>query len=131
MKRPTQGIAVDCAHSELNKLTEYRGVDLSTGEVIFHEQIGYQTVNIGEYLAVIHAVKHILKKNYDCKTVYTDSQTAITWFTNKSTASKKKYLPLQKAEIFQKVFACEVDSVEVMHWDNRKWGEIPADFGRK
>ena len=131
MTRPQSGIATDCAHSEKKKKTEFRGVDLSTGEILFYEDIGYQTVNIGEYLGVVSAIKYIIEKNYDCKTVYTDSLTAINWFNNKKAFSKKQYTPLLKAEIFQKALASKISEIEVVHWNNSQWGEIPADFGNK
>ena len=38
---------------------------------------------------------------------------------------------LQKAEIFLKVMEARIKDIEVLHWDNRLWGEIPADFGNK
>ncbi len=49
----------------------------------------------------------------------------------KKTASKKRISALFKAEIFLQVMAVEVDRIEVRHWDNDGWGEIPADFGHK
>ena len=38
---------------------------------------------------------------------------------------------LQLAEIFLKVMAAKSDDIQVLHWDNREWGETPADFGNK
>ena len=90
MNRPTEGIATDCAHSEKNGRTLFRGIDLKTGEQIFYKDLGNQTVNIGEFLGVIAAVKFIIENDYQPKTIYTDSITALTWFNNKKTASKKK-----------------------------------------
>ena len=49
----------------------------------------------------------------------------------KRTASKKKNKALQKAEIFLKMFAVDLEDIEVLHWDNKGWGETPADFGNK
>jgi ribonuclease HI len=131
MERPTKGISTDAAHSTKYLKTEYRGVDLETGEQLFYRNLGYQTVNIGEFLGVVEAVKYIIENDYQPRIVYTDSITALTWFNNKHTASKKKNRELQKVEIFLKVFAADVDTIEVIHWDNELWGEIPADFGNK
>lgn len=131
MKRPVEGIATDGAHSTKNGLTSYRGVDLKTGEQLFLEHIGNQTVNIGEFLAVVEAVKYIIGNDYRPKLVYTDSITAIAWVRNKKTASKKKYPELKKAEIFLKTMSSEVDRIQVIHWKNEVWGETPADFGNK
>lgn len=131
MERPQQGIATDAAHSTKRRVTEYQGINLTTGERIFYKDLGDQTVNIGEFLAVIEAVKYIIENDFSPRVVYTDSMTAISWFANKHTASKKKNKELQKAEIFLKAFAADVDNIEVKHWNNKEWGETPADFGNK
>lgn len=131
MKRPTEGIATDAAHSTKRLVTEYQGIDLATGERIFYRNLGEQTVNIGEFLGVVEAVKYIIENDFQPRVIYTDSITAISWFYNKRTASKKKNKELQKAEIFLKAFAADVDTIEVKHWNNKQWGETPADFGNK
>jgi len=131
MGRPACGIATDAAHSTKNGVTEYQGIDLATGERIFYENLGNQTVNIGEFLGVVTAVKYIIENDFQPRIIYTDSQTAIAWFNNKSTASAKKNRELKKAEIFLKALSADVDTIQVKHWDNRKWGETPADFGNK
>lgn len=131
MRRPKEGIATDAAHSTKNLLTEYQGIDIASGKQIFYRNLGNQTVNIGEFLAVVEAVKHIIENDFQPRIIYTDSMTAISWFKNKSTASNKKNSELKKAELFLKVMAYDVDTIEVRHWDNRRWGETPADFNRK
>ena len=129
--RPTEGIAVDAAHSIKNGLTEYQGIDLGTGKQIFYRNLGNQTVNIGEFLGVVEAVKYIIENDFQPRIVYTDSMTAISWFNDKSTASVKRNNELRKAELFLKILAYDVNTIEVRHWDNREWGETPADFGNK
>lgn len=128
---PIDGIATDAAHSTKRGVTEFQGINLATGERIFYENLGEQTVNIGEFLAVVRAVKYIIENDFQPRVVYTDSMTALTWFNNKSTASNKRNRELQKAEIFLKALSADVDSVEVRHWNNKAWGETPADFGNK
>lgn len=129
--RLDQGIAVDAAHSTKNKMTEYRGVDLSTGEILFHKKLGNQTINIGEFMAIVDAAKYILEHDFRPRIIFSDSTTGITWYKNKRTASEKKYAQLMKAEIFLRSLAFWIDNIEVIKWDNRLWGEIPADFNRK
>lgn len=131
MMRPQCGIATDGAHSTKNRLTRFQAVDIATGEVLFNESIGNQTINIGEFLGVVEAVKYIIDHNYTPRIIYTDSMTAISWFQAKRTASKKSHPALKRAEIFLKAFATEIESIEVRHWDNAGWGETPADFGEK
>lgn len=131
MNRPVIGIATDGAHSAKNRITRFRAVDISTGEELFLKNLGNQTINIGEFLGVVEAVKYIIAHDYSPRVIYTDSFTAITWFKEKRTASKKRNSALQKAEVFLKTFASVIDTIEVRHWDNKKWGEIPSDFGEK
>lgn len=126
-----EGIAVDAAHSTKNKRTEFQGVDLRTGKKILYQDIGNQTINIGEFLAIVEAVKYIIDNNYEPKVIFSDSNTAISWFNNKRTASGKRNMKLMKAEIYLRAMAYWVDEIKVVKWDNRQWGEIPADFNRK
>lgn len=127
----SQGIAVDAAHSMKQKETEFRGVDLATGEVIFYKSLGNKTINIGEFLAIVEACKYIIKHKYTPKRIFSDSQVAISWFKNKEAASVKREREVDKALIYLKAAYTWVDEIEVVHWDNRQWGEIPADFGNK
>lgn len=131
MNRPQSGIATDGAHSTKNGLTRYRAVDIATGNELFSLHLGNQTINIGEFLGVVEAVKYIIRNDYRPPIIYTDSMTAIAWFNARKTASGKKYPPLKQAEIFLKAFAARIKNIEVKHWDNRLWGETPADFNEK
>ena len=115
-EKPVVGIATDGAHSAKERLTRFRAVDLSSGKELFSKAIGNWTNNIGEESP---------------RTIYSDSITAITWYCNKQTASSRRCPALQKAEIFLKVMEARIKDIEVLHWDNRLWGEIPADFGNK
>jgi ribonuclease HI len=128
---PTEGIAVDASHSIKNCLTRFRGIDLRTGTEIFQEDLGHRTVNIGEFLGVVAAVKYVIESDYAPRVVYTDSLTAISWFNGKCTASKRKTPALFKAEVFLQAMAAQVAAIEVVHWDKGAWGETPADFGLK
>lgn len=128
---PVEGIATDAAHSTKHGTTRYRGIDLKTGKQLFIRELGNQTVNIGEFLGVVEAAKYIIENNYLPAIIYTDSITAITWFKNKKTASKKRNIELKKAEIFLNIMAVYVDKIKVEHWKNDAWGETPADFGLK
>lgn len=127
----SEGIAVDAAHSMKNKKTEFQGIDLSSGKPIFYKDLGNQTVNIGEFLAIVEAAKYIIKNDFKPKRIFSDSTTAISWFKNKHTASEKRCNLLMKAEVYLKAAAYWVDQIEIVKWNNSKWGEIPADFGRK
>ncbi|RXE72121.1 MULTISPECIES: RNase H family protein [Bacteroidales] len=131
MRRPTEGIATDAAHSMKNGKTEYQAINLATRERIFYRNLGNQTTNIGEFLAVVEAVKYIIENDFQPRVIFTDSMTAIAWFKAKKTSSTKPNKDLQRAEMFLRALSADVDTIEVIHWDNKRWGETPADFGRK
>ena len=131
MSRPTVGIATDGAHSAKERLTRYRAVDLSSGMELFNHSIGNWTDNIGEFLGIAEAVKYILTHPEAPRIIYSDSITAITWYRNKQCASSRRCDKLLMAEVFLKVMDAKISDIQVIHWDNREWGETPADFGNK
>lgn len=131
MKRPVSGIATDGAHSAKERLTRFRAVDLFSGKELLCESVGNWTNNVGEFLGIIAAVKYILEHPEAPRIIYSDSITAVTWYQNRRTASSRHCPALLKAEIFLKAMEERLKDIRVEHWDNRRWGEIPADFGNK
>lgn len=131
MKIPTVGIMVDAAHSVKHQKTEFQGKLLETGERIFYQDLGFQTVNIGEFLAIVTALKWAIETDYSPKVIYSDSQTALSWIKAKRTASNKPNKEIKKAEIFLQVFDDEISKFEFHHWNNSVLGENIADFGNK
>lgn len=130
--RPSAGIAVDASHLSSKNVTEYQGIDIATGDQVLYHNLGRdKTVNIGEFLAIVHAVQYIIENDFRPRIIYSDSITAITWFNNRETASSKGVPALKKAEIFLKVMEHDLKTIEVRHWNNQVYGETPADFGRK
>ena len=115
---------------------EYRGVDLKTGEVIF--QMGPfedATNNIGEYLALVHAMA-LMTKRGEYHNIYSDSVTALSWFRRHKVNTRLKQTP-RNAKLFELLARASVwvnthqFPAKVMKWQTERWGEIPADFGRK
>lgn len=115
---------------------EYRGVNLKTGEVIFQKG-PYEdaTNNIGEYLALVHAMALMTNTN-DFHNIYSDSKTALSWYRNKKVKTQLRETP-RNAKIFELLARASVwvnthnFPKKVMKWQTERWGEIPADFGRK
>lgn len=115
---------------------EYQGVDTRTGEVIFsHGPISKGTNNLGEFLAIVHALAY-LKKIGSNKTVYTDSLNAMKWVREKK-VSTTLARDESTAEIWDLIDRAHLwlrkNTYEnkVLKWDTKKWGEIKADYGRK
>lgn len=129
-------IAVDAACSGNPGDLEYRGVYIQTGEEIFKQgpfEMG--TNNIGEFLAIVHGLA-LLKQKESNLPIYSDSANAITWVKNKKCKTKLERIP-ENESLFYMIERAEKWLREntytnpVIKWETKKWGEIPADFGRK
>jgi len=132
----TNSLSVDAACSGNPGKMEYRGVYTETGEEIFH--IGAfeeATNNIGEFLALVHGLA-LLKKQNSGIPIYSDSVNAIKWVKNKKCktllkpceANEPVFDLLRRAE---KWLNDNTYQNPIFKWETDKWGEIPADFGRK
>jgi ribonuclease HI len=129
-------LSVDAACSGNPGLMEYRGVYTGTGEEIF--RIGtYEdaTNNIGEFLAIVHGLALLKKQNLTIP-LYSDSVNAMLWVRNKK--CKTKLEPSEKNRpVFDLIERAETwlknntYTNQILKWETKAWGEIPADFGRK
>ncbi len=128
-------LAVDAACSGNPGMMEYRGVYIGTGEEIFHFGPMYGTNNIGEFLAIVHGLALLKQRGIDLP-IYSDSRNALLWVKGKACKTK---LPRdhKSEELFQYIDRAEKwlkensYSTTLLKWETDKWGEIPADFGRK
>ncbi|HEX7620004.1 MAG TPA: ribonuclease H family protein [Anaerolineales bacterium] len=132
----TESIVVDAACSGSPGRLEYRGVDLRSGKEIFRKG-PYEngTNNVGEFLAIVHALV-MLKKKGGAVPVYSDSETAIGWVKAKRCNTKLAANKIN-APLFELIDRAEdwLDEHKITNpifkWDTKAWGEIPADFNRK
>jgi ribonuclease HI len=129
-------IAVDAACSGNPGLMEYRGVFVADSAEIFHVgPLAEGTNNIGEFLAIVHALA-LLKKKESTIPVYSDSVNAIKWVANKKCNTKLVQTAVN-SPIFDLIERAEVwlrsnsYTNPILKWETKHWGEIPADFGRK
>lgn len=128
-------LSVDAAASGNPGPMEYRGVCTKTGETIFHYGPIMGTNNIGEFLAIVHGLAYLKKKNLHYP-IYSDSETAIGWVKKKkanttlikSKETEKVWQLLRHAE---KWLQENEYSNEILKWNTKEWGESKADFGRK
>lgn len=136
--KPTlPSICVDAACSGSPGKLEYRGVFLESGDEFFH--IGPfpdATNNVGEFLAIVHALTWLMKHEKQMP-VYSDSENAISWVYTGKCKTQLKHTG-RNAPIFMLIKSAENWLAEnalrdnaVLKWDTNLWGEIPADFGRK
>lgn len=130
------GWAVDASCQGNPGRMEYQGVELMTGRVLF--RVGPfedATNNIGEFLAIVHALS-LMAKEGKWHTIYSDSVSGMAWVRNRkvktqlaATARNGQVFELLKralAWLNTHTYPCRV-----LKWQTERWGEIPADFGRK
>lgn len=131
-----QAWAVDAACSGNPGPMEYRAIDLSTGVQIFHYGPVHGTNNIGEFLAIVHALALMERQGITNKVIYSDSYNAILWVQKKKCKTKlertskteKLYQIIARAEQWLQTHEIKT---RIVKWETSRWGEIPADFGRK
>lgn len=130
-------IAVDAACSRNPGPVEYRGVDITSGQQLFHVgPLAGGSNNMGEFLAIVHALAWLERIGRPDITIYSDSRTAMTWVRNRKAKTTIAPTP-QNARIRELVARAEAwlqshtPQNPVIKWDTERWGEIPADFGRK
>lgn len=133
--RPAWG--VDAACSGTPGPVEYRGVDLETGKIVFQQgPFPGGSNNIGEFLAIVHALALLVKKGDGKTAIYTDSKVAMGWVKlkkSKTTIKRRQdnaklFELLERAE---KWLQTNSYTNPIKKWHTDEWGEIPADYGRK
>lgn len=128
--------AVDAACSGNPGPMEYQCIDLQTGAQVFHFGPVHGTNNIGEFLAIVHALALMEKMGIKGKTIYSDSVNAQLWVKKKQCKTKLER-NAQTAPLYQIIARAEqwlrthTYDTPIIKWDTKKWGEVPADFGRK
>ncbi len=115
---------------------EYQGVELSSGINLFHMgPYPEGTVNIGEFLAIVHALA-LLHEKQPHTPIYSDSRIGITWVKQgkcktKLPASNDNRRLLNHVARAEKWLSEHKWINPLLKWETSRWGEIPADFGRK
>ena len=135
MNEIKEALCVDAACSGNPGPMEYRGVHLPSGKEVFRFGPIQGTNNIGEFLAIVHALALMEQKGIRMP-IYSDSVSGQAWVRNKKakttlarTPETEKALDLvARAENWLRTHQV---NVPIMKWDTENWGEIPADFGRK
>ena len=128
--------AVDAACSGNPGPMEYQCVDLQTGAQVFHFGPVLGTNNIGEFLAIVHALALMEKQGITDKVIYSDSYNAILWVNKKhckttlerNSKTEQLYQVIARAEQWLRTHKV---TTPIIKWETKQWGEIPADFGRK
>ena len=115
---------------------EYRCVNNMTKEEVFQKgPFRNGTNNIGEFLAIVHALAQFKKDGIE-NPIYSDSSIAIGWIIKKKCKTKLKQdesneILFDLIDRAEKWLNENIYTNQILKWETKAWGEIPADFGRK
>ncbi len=131
-----RSLAVDAACKGNPGIMEYQGVWVDSNHRAFHKgPFPMGTANIGEFLAIVHALAYLKQQNSTLP-IYSDSKIAISWIAQGVAKTKLEhthktanlYTIIKRAEHWLKKNQW---NNKILKWDTKNWGEIPADFGNK
>lgn len=119
--------AVDAACSGNPGPMEYQCVDLQTGEQVFHFGPVMGTNNIGEFLAIVHALALMEKQGIKDKVIYSDSYNAILWVNKKrckttlvrNAGTEQLHQVIARAEHWLRTHKI---TTPIIKWETKKWG---------
>lgn len=129
-------VCVDAACSGAPGPLEYRGVETESGREVFRQgpfQDG--TNNVGEFLAIVHALAWMHARGQFVP-IYSDSENAMAWVRAGRCRTRLAHTE-RNAALFDLITRAEGWLAEhpldtpILKWDTAAWGENPADFGRK
>ena len=128
-------VIVDAACAGVPGPTEYQGFLMPEKKLLFSMHIGLATNNIGEFLAIVHALALLKSQNSELP-IYSDSETALSWVRKRKIGSKlERTAKTQRAwELSDRAIAWLNSNSypnKVYKWVTEHWGENPADYGRK
>ena len=134
---PGPALCVDAGWSSRTEQMEFRGVHYPGGEEAFHAgpfASPGNTNNIGEFLAIVDGLR--LLDDEDTP-IYSDSRTARAWVRDR----RVKSVLIERGDAGDELTARVEDAIDwlkanapenpILIWETDRWGEIPADFGRK
>jgi ribonuclease HI len=127
--RPTEGICSDAGTHGNPGPCEYQVCDLK-GRVLEHKHLGVHTNNYAELAGIGAMLRYAAE--HDIEKCWTDSQIAIGWIDSGRlgpTVRERDVIMTMVKEI-QGILS-KNPKLNLLKWHTKKWGEIPADFGRK
>ena len=128
LKKPTSGICTDAGTHGNPGPSEYNVSDLN-GNVLAHAHLGVHSNNFAELAGILAGISYA--KTHRISDVWTDSQVCLFWIKNKRVGKDVH----ERDAVLNLIEAIHSElkgaSVNLKKWDTKKWGEIPADFGRK
>lgn len=134
---PARAWTVDASCKGNPGVMEYRCVEIPTGKLVFSSEVyPLGTNNIGEFLALVHAMA-LMQRQGVRYPIFSDSQTAMAWVRRKSPKTTME-INDKNRRLFQHLHRAvewlqknDPTSFDIRKWDTSIYGEIPADYNRK
>lgn len=120
-------VYVDASSTPNPGPTEYRG--LYKGAIIFSKHIGHSSNNVGEFLAIVHALSSFEHIENKPSGIYSDSKIAIKWVKSGRVQTMFHSILVDRAEAWLKA---NKNRIPILWWNKSAQGkENPADYNRK
>lgn len=127
--KPTVGICSDAGTHGNPGPSEYQVTDLS-GNLLSHKHLGVHTNNYAELAGIGAMIQYAIAHHH--QKLYTDSKIAMIWIKKNQLGPTVHEADQILAMIGKIRMLLQANpQLELLKWDTRKWGQIPADFGRK
>lgn len=130
-------LSVDAACAGNPGAMEYQCVRTDTNEQVFASPVySLGTNNIGEFLAIVDALRHLRDIGDTTTPIYSDSVSALSWIRKKSVRTTLEHNN-RTDRLWHAVRDAETWLHEnewtnpVLKWNTKEWGESKADYGRK
>lgn len=125
-------LSVDAACNGRTGVFEYQGVITDSGTQVFHAgPFKNGTNNVGEFLALVHALAYLKQSRSDLP-IYSDSRTAMAWVRRgRANTTSKDPATVKLIRRAEKWLSENTWKNKIMKWETKAWGDIPADFNRK
>ena len=130
-------------NSDGTSFCEFQVYSSVADDIIYASERMVGTNNIAEFLAIVKAFSILKNSNRKDIVIYTDSKVAIGWVKNKKCNTKLFANAINDDEVLKTKNAVDsaidyLNKLEVeghefdlRKWNTKKWGENPADYGRK
>jgi len=129
LDKPSKGICADAGTHGNPGPCEYQVTDL-TGKRLRHRHLGVHTNNYAELAGIGAMVKYAIE--HDETELYTDSKIAMIWLEKAKLGPTVREADLILDMIHQiRKLLGKNPQLNLRKWHTKRWGEIPADFGRK
>jgi len=127
---PKEGICSDAGTHGNPGPSEYQVTDLN-GTLLLHRELGRHSNNYAELAGIGAMVKYAIQSK-ETDILWTDSTIALGWINTQRIGQTvhERAIIVKMARIIKNLLD-EHPNLQLKKWNTRKWGQIPADFGRK